>query len=85
MTVSRHNLPPALRKSLSSTNIIESSFSRARSKLDKVGNFSSGQMAMRWFATAMILAEQGFRAVRGCKTTWMLKAALDHLLQVVEK
>lgn len=82
LTVSRLNLPEVLKRSLSSTNIIESSFSRSKSKLARVGNYSSGGMAMRWLATAMMLAESGFRAVRGCKTTWMLKEALDNPLKV---
>jgi hypothetical protein len=36
-------------------------------------------MAMRWCGSAMALAEQGFRAIRGSKDLWMLRAALDHI------
>jgi len=32
---------------------------------------------MNWLATAMTLAEQGFRAIIGYKDIWALKAALD--------
>jgi len=79
LTVSRWNLSKGLTSSLSSTNIIETSFSRARSKLRKITHFSSGEMAMRWCGSAMALAEQGFRAVRGFKDLWMLRAQLDNI------
>jgi hypothetical protein len=77
LTVTRLGLPESLCRSLKSTNIVESSFSRASSKLRRVTNFSSGRNAMNWLATAMTLAEQGFRAIVGYKDIWALKAALD--------
>jgi transposase-like protein len=77
LTVGRWNLSKSLTSSISSTNIIETSFSRAKSKLAKITHFSSGTMAIRWCASAMALAEKGFRAVRGFKDLWMLRAALD--------
>jgi transposase-like protein len=77
LTVTRLGLPESLCRSLKSTNIVESSFSRAASKLRRVTNFSSGRNAMNWLATAMTLAEQGFRAIIGYKDIWALKAALD--------
>ncbi len=77
LTVTKLDLPESLCRSLRSTNIVESSFSRASSKLRRVTNFSSGKNAMNWLATAMTLAEQGFRAVVGYKDIWTLKAALD--------
>jgi transposase-like protein len=79
LTVTRWNLAKGLTSSLSSTNLIETSFSRARSKLSKITHFSSGEMAMRWCGSAMALAEQGFRAIRGFKDLWTLRAALDNI------
>jgi hypothetical protein len=76
--VNRWNLSKSLTSSVSSTNSIETSFSRAKSKLGKITHFSSGQMAMRWCGSTMSLAEKGFRAVRGFKELWMLRAALDN-------
>jgi transposase-like protein len=77
LTVTRLGLPASLVRSLASTNIVESSFSRAAARLRRVTNFSSGTNAMNWLGTAMTLAEHGFRAVIGYKDIWTLKAALD--------
>jgi transposase-like protein len=77
LTVKRLGLPESLVRSFKSTNIVESSFSRAAARLRRVTNFSSGKNAMNWLATAMTLAEQGFRAVVGHRDIWTLKAALD--------
>lgn len=85
LTVSRLNLSPLLASSLGSTNLIEGSFSRARAKLGKITNYSSGKMAMRWCASALALAEQGFRTLKGVKDLWMLKAVLDTHLEVKTK
>lgn len=77
LTVSRLGLSALLATSLSSTNLIESSFSRARSRLRKITHYQGGAMAMRWCASALLAAERGFRTIKGVKDLWMLKAALD--------
>jgi len=82
LTVSKLAVSPLLAQSLSTTNLIESSISRARSRMRKVTNFSSGQMVMRWCASALILAERNFRTVKGVKDMWMLKSAIDNQLEV---
>jgi len=79
LSVKKLGLPESLVRSLKSTNIVESSFSRAAAKLRRVTNFSGGKNAMNWLATAMTLAEQGFRAIVGYRDVWALKAALDDL------
>jgi len=85
LTVRRLNLPPLLVSSLRSTNLIEAGFSKAKTKLRRVTNFSSGAMSLRWAAATLRLAEQGFRTVKGVKDTWMLRAALDEPLRVQVK
>jgi len=82
LTVSRLNLSPLLVSSLGSTNLIESSFSRARARIGKITNYPSGQAALRWCASALLLAEEGFRTIKGVKDLWMLKVALDTPLEV---
>ena len=77
LTVSRLGLSALLATSLSSTNLIESSFSRAKARLRKIAHYPSGAMAIRWCASALLLAESGFRTLKGAKDLWMLKAALD--------
>jgi putative transposase len=85
LTVSRLGFSELLTVSLSCTNIIESSFSRARHRMRRVTNFSSGEMALRWIASALTLAEQNFRTLKGHKDLWMLKAVFDHPLEVVSQ
>jgi putative transposase len=85
LTVKRLNLPPLLVSSLRSTNLIESSFTRAKTRLRRFSNFSSGGMSLKWSAAALKLAEQGFRRVKGVKDLWMLKASLDQPLEVLAK
>jgi putative transposase len=79
LSVKKLGLPESLVRSLKSTNIVESSFSRAAAKLRRVTNFSGGKNAMNWLGTAMTLAEQGFRSIVGYRDIWALKAALDDL------
>lgn len=85
LTLSRLAVSPLLVQSLSTTNVIESSFSRARHRLRRVTNFSSGNMALRWCASALVFAEENFRTVKGFKDLWMLQTALDHPLEVHSK
>lgn len=82
LTVKRLGLPDLLVSTLRSTNLIESSFSRAKSKLKKITHFPSGGISLRWCASGLKLAESGFRTVKGVKDLWMLKAALDSPLEV---
>ncbi len=82
LTVSKLAVSPLLVHSLSTTNLIESSSSRARARMRKVTNFTSGQMVLRWSASALVLAEQNFRSIKGVKDLWMLKSALDNQLEI---
>jgi transposase-like protein len=85
LTLSRLAASPLLVASLSTTNLIESSFSRARARMGRVTNFSSGGMALRWCASALSIVEENFRTLKGFKDLWMLQTALDHPLEVVSK
>lgn len=82
LTMSRLAVSPLLTASLCTTNLIESSFSRARARMRKVTNFTSGQMVLRWCASALVLAEQNFRTIKGVKDMWMLQSALDNQLEI---
>jgi transposase-like protein len=85
LTVSRLAVSPLLAQSLSTTNVIESSFSRARHRLKRVTNVSSGSMSLRWCASALSLAEENFRTIKGVKDLWMLRTAIDNPLEVISK
>jgi putative transposase len=75
-TINRLKLPGSLRRCLSSTNVIESSFSGARSKTGRVRHWRDGSMVCRWTATALLATEKKFRRIMGYQQLWMLEAHL---------
>lgn len=77
LTLHRLGLPEALRKSLSSTNLIESAFSVARNVTARVKRWRGGDMRLRWSAAGLLEAEKNFRRVRGYKLMPKLLFALD--------
>jgi len=76
-TVNRLGLPAPLSRCLCSTNVIESSFSGARSKTRRVTHWQDGSMALRWAASSLVATERNFRKLAGYKLLWMLQAYLD--------
>lgn len=65
LTVHRLSAPPLLRKTLHSTNPIESMFSQVSTKMGRIKNMKKGKMAQRWVATALLEAEKRFRTIKG--------------------
>ena len=62
-TLALHRLQasPSLRRVLSTTNSIESCFSRSRDLLRNVKRWTSEEMASRWAGTVFLEAEKKFR------------------------
>ncbi len=58
LTVHRLCVPPILRKTLHSTNPIESMFSQVSQKTGRIKSMKRGKMAQRWVATALLGAMQ---------------------------
>lgn len=77
LTLHRLGIPEALRKSLQSTNLIESALSVAEDVTGRVKRWRRGDMRLRWTAAGLLMAEQQFRRVRGHKRMAKLVAALD--------
>jgi len=75
-TVNRLGVPASLRRSLVSTNLIESPNSGVRMRTRRVTQWESGAMVLRWAAASFMAAEAKFRRVSGYKDLWMLAAAL---------
>ena len=65
LTVHRLCIPPLLRKTLHSTNPIESMFSQVSQKTGRIKSIKKGKMSQRWVATALLEAEKNFRTVKG--------------------
>ena len=61
LTVHKLQMPEMLRKSLASTNIIESAFSVAEELCRRVKRWREGDHRERWAGSALLLAESKFR------------------------
>lgn len=77
LTVHRLELPEILRKSFSTTNSIESTFSHGSMVMRNVKRWSNENQLQRWVATSLLQAEKRFRRVRGYKSMSVLVSALD--------
>jgi transposase-like protein len=67
----------ALNASLSSTNLIESAFSRCEAWTSRVSRWRGQSMAARWAAGALLWAEKSFRRIKGHAALPALEAALN--------
>ena len=65
LTVNRLGVPETLLPTLSNTNVIESSYSVARTTTRNVTRWRSGKMVERWTAAGMEVAASKFRRVKG--------------------
>ena len=77
LTVTRLGLPPELRRSLASTNIVESMNAVIRQVCRNVKCWRDAKMALRWTAAGMIEAAKCFRRLKAHKQLPVLKAALE--------
>lgn len=78
LTVIRLGLPIELRRSLASTNIIESMNAVIRQVCRNVKRWRDAKMALRWTAAGMLEAAKGFRRLKAYKQLPILKAALEN-------
>lgn len=85
LTLHKLGIPDALRKSLSSTNIIESCFSTTRGITGRVKRFRGGDQVQRWAASALLEAEKKFRRIDGYRMLPILINALNSSQVEVEE
>jgi transposase-like protein len=86
LTLHRLGIPPCLRTSFATTNLIESPFSHVRTVMRNVKRWRKGtSQTERWTATALLEAEKRFNKVRGYKSMSVLIAALQAEHQAGEK
>lgn len=76
LTLHRLEIPAVLRTSLSSTNLIESTFSSGRNVMGNVKRWMNSNQKHRWLATALLEADKKFRKIRGCRAMAVLVNAL---------
>ncbi|EUA07997.1 transposase, Mutator family protein [Mycobacterium kansasii 732] len=77
LTVLRLGVPPALARTVRSTNTIESMISVCREHAGNVKRWRDGKMALRWCAAGMVEAGKQFRRVNGHLHLPALRAALE--------
>jgi transposase-like protein len=76
LTVLALHLSDRLRRSLTTTNAIESLISRTRHIKHNIKRWRSGKMIVRWVAVGILEAVKGFRRLKGCADMPKLVAAL---------
>jgi transposase-like protein len=80
LTVHRLHIPFQLRKSLASTNIIESAFSIVERVCSNVKRWHGGDQRERWVGSGLLVAEKQFRRIQGHKQIPFLLRELEALL-----
>ncbi len=79
LTVHRLHLPSRLRKTLASTNIIESAFSVVERVCSNVKRWHGGDQRERWVGSGLLVAEKQFRRVQGYQQIPALLSELEKL------
>jgi putative transposase len=79
LTVHRLHLPMQLRKTMASTNVIESAFSIVERVCRNVKRWHGGDQRERWVGSGLLVAEKQFRRVQGYKQIPTLIRELEAL------
>jgi len=78
LTVHRLQVPLKLRRTLASTNVIESAFSIVETVCRNVKRWHAGDHMERWVGSGLLVAERQFRKVRGYREIPLLMASLTN-------
>jgi putative transposase len=78
LTVVKLGLPEALRKTLATTNPIESALSITRTVTGRVTRWRDGDMRLRWCTAGLLRAEEKFRRIKGFRHLSELARVLQH-------
>lgn len=76
LTLHRLGIHDDPRRSLSTTNLIESVMAQIERKTQRVDHWRTSDQKQRWCAATLLQIEQQFRRVRGCKHFPLLQHAL---------
>ncbi len=77
LTLHRLKVPALLRKTLHSTNPIESMFSTVRQCERNIKRYRNSTMRQRWLAAVLLHCEKGFKRVKGHAAIEAVVAAID--------
>ena len=78
LTVHRLRVPEQLRRTLSSTNVIESAFSIVETACRNVKRWQDGDQIERWVASGLLVAERQFRKVIGYQQIPLLLSSMEN-------
>jgi putative transposase len=81
LTVVRLGVSAALRRTLATTNPIESALSVTRRVTARVTRWRDGDMRKRWCTAGLLRAESKFRRIKGHRAMPILLKALESLVQ----
>ena len=81
LTLHRLGVDVVLRKSLNTTNLIESVMAQIERKTQRVDHWRNSDQKQRWVAATLLQVEARFRCVRGFKHLALLQAALTTKLR----
>ena len=76
LTVHRVHMPAQLRKTMASTNVIESAFSIVEKVCKNVKRWHGGDQRERWVGSGLLVAENQFRRITGYK---LIPALMEEL------
>ena len=79
LTIHRLKLPTQLRKTMASTNVIESAFSIVEQVCKNVKRWHSGDQRERWVGSGLLVAEKQFRRITAYKLIPVLMRELEAL------
>jgi putative transposase len=82
LTVHRLRVPSPLRRTLASTNVIESAFSIVETVCRNVKRWRAGDHIERWIGSGLLVAERQFRKVQGYRE---IPSLLNALANTVSK
>ena len=79
LTLHRLKVPALLRRTLHSTNPIESMFSTVRECEGNIKRYRGTSMAQRWLAAVCLHCEEGFRKIKGYRSIALVVKNIDAL------
>ena len=80
LTLHKLGIPGVLRKTLQSTNLIESAISGVRHTTRNVKRWNGGDQIERWAAAGLLETEKKFTRIKGFASMSILDHALDNML-----
>jgi len=85
LTLHRLKAPALLRKTLTSTNPIESMFSTVRGCEKNIKRYRNSHMSQRWLASVLLHCEKNFRRVKGFRGINIVAAIIERMNEGEDK